>query len=169
MTVIKGVRVPDAIRTCATCGTQKRTSAAAPVWYCPDHRFCAMPGCENKVYIINSVCRDCHKKSHHSGGYNTSKPVKVKCDFCDTVHVWSEYYVATNQYNLRCTKCKDFITQEMRDIAARRKRMSVRNCAWCGAKLSAYNKGKVCNPCWTSASISERSKRKWSSESKVSL
>jgi len=159
----------EAIRKCATCGISVRTKSGSDGedWYCKDHRLCISPECSNVVYYVNSMCRSCHKSKRSATAYSNQVTIGQKCDHCGFMNKWGEHYYLTHKNSLRCNSCKKYVTKEIEEKQESNRKQSARRCAWCYSRLSAYNKGKICNACWTGASIRERSKRKWSSESRI--
>lgn len=158
-------------RKCETCGKSVKTSSGTDgqKWYCKEHRLCINPGCATKVVKVNAMCRNCHKTKNPAKSYATGRIITKKCEFCSFANRWQEHYYLTHEDSLRCSHCARYITKEMDAHHQELRRKNVRRCEWCHSKLSAYNRGKVCNACWTSASINKRSKSRYASESRIPI
>jgi Zn ribbon nucleic-acid-binding protein len=165
MASVDGRRIPDKVHVCATCGVKKKTSAVSEVWYCKEHRICAQPDCTNTVYVNNATCSECHSKRKFSTAYSKNKVITMECEQCGHRNKYIEYQAVREADSLRCMRCRDYLTDEIRERQKQISVSKVRHCIWCHAKLSVYNRGKVCNPCWTKAPMHERYRGKWSSES----
>ncbi len=165
MATVDGKRVPDRVHQCATCGIKKKTSSVSEVWYCPDHRVCAQPDCDNKVYVNNATCSECHTNRKISTAYGKNRIISMMCEQCGHKNKYVEQQTIKEAMSLRCSSCRDYLTDEIKQYQHDRKVNNVRKCSWCYTKLSVYNRGKVCNPCWTNASMRKRYEGRWSSES----
>lgn len=165
MASVDGRRIPDKVHVCATCGLKKKTSSVSEVWYCKEHRVCVQPECNNKVYINNATCSECHQNKKLATAYGKSRVVVMDCEQCGHKNKYLEHQALKDADSLRCAQCRDYLTDEIKERQRQRKANSIRRCAWCHTKLSVYNRGKVCNPCWTNASMKKRYEGRWSSES----
>lgn len=159
----------ESIRMCDTCGISVRTRSGSDgeKWYCKDHRVCVNTDCTNITHTLNSMCRDCHKTMKPSTAYGRQSIVTKNCEFCGSENKWGSHYYLTHKNSLRCQSCKGYISREIQEHQNTVSIRKIRRCAWCSARLSAYNRGKVCNACWTGASVKTRSSGKWASESRI--
>lgn len=66
----------------------------------------------------------------------------------------------------RCPKCKNHLNVDADYAHCWRCEAEVakRRCIRCHGKLSRWNRGEVCNPCWESMSIEQRGSRKYAGE-----